>query len=135
MNKVSERTVFLLIASKTNNSNNIKKKNYLKQWHAFGRSKIDLVQPEHVDLNYLTLHFDTSLIDFDLDSGSHECKKAKTFHASFQSILMEFGIPLRLAGVMNSVLVLFRAFSMQRRQPYLCHFIEKNILGFYSGIH
>ena len=38
---------------------------------------------------------------------------------------MEFGIPLRLAGVMNLTLLLLRPFNIQRRESYLRYFVEK----------
>ena len=57
---------------------------------------------------YWTLHFDTSVIDLNLDSRSQECKKTRT-HApiitqSFQLIWMEFGVLLRSVSMMNSLI-------------------------------
>ena len=61
---------------------------------------MDLIQAWFDCRCYCTLHFDTSLIDFDLDSRSQECVKAKTsvpvISQIFQLISMEFGVLLRL---------------------------------------
>ena len=70
-----------------------------------------------------TLHFDTSLIDLDLDSRSQEWRKQKTFGTfvlhSFQSIWMEFDVLLRLAGVMKFIFILSCLVSYQGGGPYL----------------
>ena len=39
---------------------------------------------------------------------------------------MEFGLLLRLADVMNLILISFHPFSIQGREPYFHGFIEKN---------
>ena len=65
---------------------------------------MDLIQTWFNDRYNCTLHFDTNVIDLDRDSRSRECEKAKAcapiISQSFQSIWMEFGILLRLVGVM-----------------------------------
>ena len=75
----------------------------------------------------LNLHFDTSLINLDLESRSQECRKAKTFapiiSQSFQSMWMEFGILLRLAGVMDLIHILVGLFTIQRREPYFSTYV------------
>ena len=62
--------------------------------------------------------FYTNLIDVDLDLGSQECEKARTFglkiSQGFQSIWMGFYILLRLYGLMN-VIFLFRPFNFEGR--------------------
>ena len=45
---------------------------------------------------------------------------------SFQSIWMECGTLLRLVSVMN-LIILFGAFNIQGREPYLCDFVHKQI--------
>ena len=50
---------------------------YQKRWYAFRRLWTALIQTWCDDRYYHTLHFDTSLTNFDLDSLSHEYKKAK----------------------------------------------------------
>ena len=76
-----------------------------------------------IDLYYCTLHFDTSLLDFDLELRS-QCEKANIpapiISEKFKLIWMEFGIMLRLVGVMNLMLFLSPTFSIQGREPYLC---------------
>ena len=65
---------------------------------------------------------DTILIDLDLNSRSQECEKAKLsapiMSQSFQSIQMECGILLRLVSVTSFILILFRPFDVQGREPY-----------------
>ena len=39
---------------------------------------------------------------------------------------MEYGILLRLAGGMNVILILFRSFTIQGREPYLRDFFKNN---------
>ena len=103
-----------------------------------GHLQIYLLQTWSDDIYCYTLHFDTSTFlkgtsqsDLDLDSRSQGCKKANTSVAiisqSFSSIWMEFGIVLRLVGVVNLILILFYfcPFSIQGREPYLCDFIRK----------
>ena len=67
------------------------------------------------------LHFDTSLIDFDLDSRSQECEKAKTtapdILQSFCSIWMEWGLLSRLVGVMNLIHILSYPVTSSFRLP------------------
>ena len=73
-----------------------------------------------------------------LHSRSQECKKVSTFAAiisqSFQTICMEFGILLRLVGVMNVIL-----FNIQERESYFCDFVIKKpptfSVDFYSDIY
>ena len=75
-------------------------------------------------------HFDTRLIDHDLDSRSQECEKttsAPIISQSFQSAWMEFCILLRLVSVMKHVLILFCPFNVQERGPYLCDFITQTL--------
>ena len=80
-------------------------------------------------LDYWTPHFDSSLIDFDLDSRSQVCKKVKTFGPivlqSFQSMWMGYGILLRLAGVLNLILILSCLLNIPGRQPCICDFVKK----------
>ena len=68
-------------------------------WFKLGR-KIDL-------LLYSTFWFKT----VDLDSRSQECEKTKSsapiISQSFQLVWMEFGLLLRLVGVMNLILIYF----------------------------
>ena len=48
---------------------------------------------------------------------------------------MEFGKLLRLVSVVNLILVLFRLFNIQGREPYSCDFIKKKVnIGLYSDI-
>ena len=65
---------------------------------------------------YCTLHFDTSIIDLDLDSRSQESEKAKTFtpiiSQSFPLICVEFGTLLRLVGVMNLIFSFSQLFNI-----------------------
>ena len=84
---------------------------------------MDLIKTWYDDRYYSTLHFDANLIQLDLDSRSQECKKSKTcvsvISESFQSICMEYGILLRLVGVMSFILILSEPLNVQRREPYL----------------
>ena len=50
---------------------------------------------------------------------------------------MEFGIMLRLVGVMNLILIRSGPFSIQRREPYLSDFIKKTTfsIDLYSDIY
>ena len=84
---------------------------------------MDLIKTWYDDRYYSTLHFDTNLIELDLDSMSQECKKSETCMSvvseSFQSICMEYGILLRLVGVMSFILILSEPLNIQRREPYL----------------
>ena len=65
--------------------------------------------------------FFTSLIDFELDSGSRECKKATVSVAiisqGFQSVWMGFGVLFRFVDV-NPALILSHPFNIQGRKPY-----------------
>ena len=95
----------------------------------------------YVDRYYYscTVHFDTRLIDLGHDSRSQKCEKANTSAAiisqTFQLIWMEFGVQLRLVGVMNLILVLSCPLSIQGRQPYLCDFVKMKVrIGLYSDI-
>ena len=85
--------------------------------------KFDMLLKQ-IKLNILILNF-----DLDLDSRLHECKKAKIRAAvisqSVSSIWIEFGMLLKLVGLMNAVPILSCLFSIQRREPYLCDFAEK----------
>ena len=69
-------------------------------------------------------HFETSLTDLDLDSKSQECEKENDV-TIIQSIWMEYGILLRLVGVMNLKLSLSHPLNIQGREPYLCDFVKK----------
>ena len=51
---------------------------------------------------------------------------------SFQLISKEFGILLRLVDVMNHILILYRPFTFQKREPYFYDFIKKVNVGLYS---
>ena len=55
---------------------------------------MDLIQTRYDNRYYCTLHFNTSLIDLNVDSRSQERKKVKPSVAiisqSFQSVRMEF---------------------------------------------
>ena len=57
---------------------------------------MDYIQTWCDDRYYCSLHFDTSLIDLDLDSRSQECEKAKTsapiISQSLQSVETRGGI-------------------------------------------
>ena len=78
---------------------------------------------------------DISLVDLDFDSRSQECKKTQTSAPyffcvrvqSFQSIWMEFGVPLRLVSVMNLLLILSSSCGIQGREPYLCDIVNKKL--------
>ena len=50
----------------------------LKSWHVFGCLRKDLIKAWYGDRYYCSLDFDTSLIDFGLDSRTQECDKANT---------------------------------------------------------
>ena len=65
--------------------------------------------------------------------------KGHTFAAmisqSFQSVWMEFGVLLRLVGVMNLILVSC-LFNIQGREPSMCDFVKKKKkFGLYSDIY
>ena len=79
--------------------------------------------------HYCTLHPDNSLIDLDIDSRSQECEKAKTcvsiISQSLQLISVDFGILLRLVGVMKHILILPCPFTIHGRVYYLYEFIKK----------
>ena len=79
------------------------------------------------DKYYCFLRFDISLTDLDLDPRSQECEKAETsiISQSFHSIEMEFGILLRLVGVMNHILILSHPFNGQWREPNSYDFVQK----------
>ena len=46
----------------------------------------------------------------------------------FKSIWMEFGVLLRLVGLMKHLFILSLLITIQEREPYLCDFAEKKIL-------
>ena len=77
-----------------------------------------------IDLCYWSLHFDTSLLDLELDLRPQEYEKAKTsvpiISQSFQLIWMEFVIPLRIVCVMSLIVILILSdpFCFQGREPY-----------------
>ena len=81
---------------------------------------MDFIQTCCDDTYYWTLHFDTSLTDIDLDSVSQECKKAKhsvpIISHSFQLILMEFGVLLRVVDVMNLILIFISSIQYSRER-------------------
>ena len=85
---------------------------------------ISLIQTWCGDRHYCILHCDTSLTDLDLDSKSR-VGESKNFCGNYQSIWVEFGILLRLVGVMNCMLILFCLFSIQGREPYWCDSVKK----------
>ena len=93
--------------------------------------RMDLIQT-WCDDRYCILHFDTGLTGLEFESRLQECEKAKTstpiISQSFRSIWMEFGILLRLVGVMKLTLILCRPFSIQGRVPYLFDFVKKKPL-------
>ena len=95
------------------------------------------IQTWYSDRYYCGWHFDTSLIDLDFDSTSHECEKAKTYASivsqSFQSIQIEFFLLLRLASVVFLIPILFRPFDIQGREPYLCDLIKKTAAATTTG--
>ena len=68
------------------------------------------------------LHYDSSLRNFDFDSRTQGCKTAKTsvpgVLQSSQLNLMEFGILLQLAGLMNFILILFCLIDVQERESF-----------------
>ena len=67
---------------------------------------------------YSSVHFDTSLIDLDLDSMSQECEKAKKLlRQSSHKVFDLFGIILRLCGVMNLMLIFSRPNNFNRENP------------------
>ena len=47
---------------------------------------------------------------------------------SSQLIWMEFGILLKLVGLIDFMSVLSYVMDIRRRQPYLCDFIKKNFI-------
>ena len=76
------------------------------------------------------IEFNNGLADLDLDSRSQECKKAKlhqlmNYLTKFQSFRIEFGIVMRLVGMMNLILILSHQLSIQGREAYLRDFVEK----------
>ena len=78
---------------------------------------MDLIQTWSDDRYYCTLHFDASLIDRGLDSSSQEFETANILAPVTSQ--MEFGILLSLVGSINLILILFRLFNIQGREPYL----------------
>ena len=100
--------------------------------HVFRCLWIDLIRTWCDGRYYCIQHFDTSLIDHDLDSRSQKWEKAKTFlliiSQNVQSVLIELGILLRLVGVMNLILILSGLFNIQGKEPYLYNFIRKKSL-------
>ena len=73
------------------------------------------------------------MIDLDLDLKSQECKNYLT---NFSMIWIEFGLLLRLVGVINLILILSQPFSIQGREPYFYDFVTKNFkAGLYSDIY
>ena len=110
-------------------------------WTAFRHLWINLVQRQYDGRYYWILHFDTSLTDLDLDWRAQECKEAKTSAAiisqSFLLIMLEFGILLRLVGVMNLIYHFISTFEYSRERILLMWFCwKKNPFntGLYSDI-
>ena len=87
-----------------------------------------------------SLHFDTSLVDFDLDSRSQKCKKSKNFCSNY---VTKFSITLsgiwyivEICWCLNVVLISSHSFTIQGREPYLCDLIKKICsIGVYSDIY
>ena len=93
---------------------------------------MDLIQTSYDDRYYCILHFDGSLIDLGLFQGHRSFRKQQLLHElsrSFQLILMEFDLPLRLVDVMELIYNLFclvhSIFKGENRTLY--DFIEKNL--------
>ena len=87
----------------------------------FGHLQINLIQTGYDDRYFSILHFDTSLIDLELDSRSQECKKAK----SSAPIISKSVIDLRSIWYTGETCwydephtLLFRPFNIQWRDPY-----------------
>ena len=80
---------------------------------------------------YCTPHFDTSLIDLDPDSRSQECEKPLTsapiILQGFQLIWIRFGVQLRLDGLMNLILILFRYSVFKGDVPAYMILLEKKL--------
>ena len=72
-------------------------------WGMHSDVLMDLIPTWSDDRYCCTPHFDTGVIDLDLDSGSQDCEKAETtapiISQSFQLISVEFGLLWRLPGV------------------------------------
>ena len=101
---------------------------------------MDLIQVWYCDRYYSALRFYSSLTDLYLDSRSQECEKARNsvpvITQSFQSVVMEFGVLLRLCGVTNFMLIVSHSLNIQGRDAYLYDFININFnIGLYSDIY
>ena len=73
-----------------------------------------------LQIYFYTLHLDSSLYGLDLESRSQGCKKLKNFvpivSQSWEWIWIEFGMLLRLVGLVNLVLILAGPISFQWRE-------------------
>ena len=75
-----------------------------------------------------TLYFDSGLTDFDHDSRSQKCKKAKKSGAVIYITklwinLEELGVLLRLVVTMNLIFISSHPVNIQGREPYFCDFV------------
>ena len=100
---------------------------------------MDLIQTWYDDRCYCTLHFDTSLVDLNLDSVSQKCEKAKTsasvISQSFQLIRMEFIIHLRFVGVVKLILLFYLVHSVFKgKKPTYMISLKSFNVGFYLDI-
>ena len=76
--------------------------------------------------DYWILHFDSSLSGFDLLSRPQGCYKVQIYvpviSESFQLILVEFGVLLRLTGLTNVKFIFYQPIAIRGKEPYVCDF-------------
>ena len=80
---------------------------------------IDIIELFILRLVLLTLTF---------IEGHWSARKQKLQHLFshiFQLMWMEFGILLKVAGLMNLILILSYPFYVRERESYLCYFVKK----------
>ena len=81
---------------------------------------------------YCTLHFDTNLIDLDVDSRSQQCKKTKTSAPTIPQFSIDFSgmwytVETCWCGEAHSHTHLCWSFTIQGREPYLCDIVGKKV--------
>ena len=102
---------------------------------------MDLIQTLYDDECYCTVHFDTSLIELDLDSRSQECKKTKQNETKkvCANYLTKFSLDLN--GIWSTRetcwcdelhIHLFCPFGIQGREPHIMISLQKCL---YSDIN
>ena len=92
------------------------------------------------DKHYCTVHFDTSLVNLDLNPRSHLFEKSKTSVIIFlqisHSIWMKLSMPSQSVGLPKLILEMFCIIDMQGRKLYLHDFVKYLFnIGLYSNAY